>query len=195
MNAPAENFAIGGALTNDFNTNGPFLPGFTTEWNAFLTGNTLGGVLPASDGTFDEDDLVAISVGGNDARFYQTGNVLFGIAPGTLAGAPAAATASAAFAATGIDALVGAGARNISFLAGNTADLAEVAGNPSAQAIRSSYSTTFNAAIQDVLAGHAANGVIVHYLDLDDGRRSDQGQSSGLRLHQHQPLRARHHSA
>ena len=167
LNAPAESFAIGGALTNDFNTNGPFLPGFTTEWNAFLTGNTLGGVLPASDGTFDEDDLVAISVGGNDARFYQTGNVLFGVPPGSLAGAPAAATASAAFAATGIDALVGAGARNISFLAGNTADLAEVASDPSAQAIRSSYSTTFNAAIQDVLAGHAANGVIVHYLDLE----------------------------
>ena len=53
------------------------------------------------------------------------------------------------------------------FLAGNTADLAEVASDPSAQAIRSSYSTTFNAAIQDVLAGHAANGVIVHYLDLE----------------------------
>ena len=110
---------------------------------------------------------MAISVGGNDARFYQTGNVLFGVPPGSLAGAPAAATASAAFAATGIDALVGAGARNISFLAGNTADLAEVASDPSAQAIRSSYSTTFNAAIQDVLAGHAANGVIVHYLDLE----------------------------
>ena len=83
LNAPAESFAIGGALTNDFNTNGPFLPGFTTEWNAFLTGNTLGGVLPASDGTFDEDDLLAISVGGNDARFYQTGNVLFGVPPGS----------------------------------------------------------------------------------------------------------------
>jgi phospholipase/lecithinase/hemolysin/uncharacterized protein YhjY with autotransporter beta-barrel domain len=166
LDAPVENFAIGGALTNDFNTNGPFLPGFTTEWNAYLTGNTLGGVLPASDGTFDEDDLVAISVGGNDARFYETGSLLFGIPAGTLAGAPAAATASAAFAATGVDALVDAGARNISFLAGNTADLAEVAGNPAAQAIRNSYSTTFNAAIQDVLAGHAADGVIVHYLDL-----------------------------
>ena len=96
MNAPVESFAIGGALTNDSNTNGPFLPGFTTEWNAFLTGNTLGGVLPASDGTFDEDDLVAISVGGNDARFYQTGNVLFG-ATGLPGGAPAAATASCRF--------------------------------------------------------------------------------------------------
>jgi uncharacterized protein YhjY with autotransporter beta-barrel domain/phospholipase/lecithinase/hemolysin len=159
LNVPVDNFAIGGALTNNVNTNGPILPGFTTEWNAFLTGNTLGGVFPASDGAFEASELVAISVGGNDARFYQqTG--------GTLAGAPVAATASAGFAATGIDALVGAGARNISFLAGNTAILPEIAGNATAQAIRDSYSTTFNQAIQANLAGHAANGVIVHYLDL-----------------------------
>jgi outer membrane lipase/esterase len=162
LNVPVDNFAIGGALTNNVNTNGPILPGFTTEWNAFLSGNTLGGVLPASDGTFEANELVAISVGGNDARFYQqTG--------GTLPGAPAAATASAGFAATGIDALVGAGARNISFLAGNTAILPEVAGEPdpvAAAAIRNSFSTTFNQAIQANLAGHAADGVIVHYLDL-----------------------------
>ena len=58
---------------------------------------------------------------------YQTGNAGLGIAPGTLAGAPAAATVSAGFAAAGIDALVDAGAQNISFLAGNTAILPEVA--------------------------------------------------------------------
>jgi len=166
LNVPVDNFAIGGALTNDFNTNGPVLPGFTTEWNAFLSGNTLGGVLPASDGTFGAHDLLAVSVGGNDARFYQTGNVSFGIPPGTLAGAPAAATASAASATTGLNALVAAGARNISFLAGNTAILPEVAADPAAQAIRNAYSTTFNAAIQDTLAGYAADGVMVHYLDL-----------------------------
>src|SRR4030095_16490374 len=98
------------------------------------------------------------STGANDAPFYQqTG--------GTLAGAPAAATASAAFATTGLNALVGAGAQTISFLAGNTALLPEIAGNPSAQAIRNAYSTTFNTAIQSTLAGYAADGVIVHYLD------------------------------
>jgi outer membrane autotransporter protein len=166
LGAPVDNFAIGGALTNDFNTNGPVLPGFTTEWNAFLSGNTLGGVLPSSDGTFDEHDLLAISVGGNDARFYQTGNAGFGIPPGTLAGAPAAATASAASATTGLNALVAAGARNISFLAGNTAILPEVAADPAAQAIRNAYSTTFNTAIQSTLANYAADGVMVHYLDL-----------------------------
>src|SRR5512139_151795 len=89
LGVPVDNFAIGGALTDNTNTNGPGLPGFATEWNAFLAGG--GGPFPAVDGTFDEDDLLAISIGANDARYYQrTG--------GTLAGAPTAATASAAFA-------------------------------------------------------------------------------------------------
>ena len=62
--------------------------------------------------------------------------------------------------------MVAAGAQNISFLAGNTSILPEIANNPSAQAIRNSYSTTFNTQMQSVLAGYAANGVMVHYLDL-----------------------------
>lgn len=157
LNAPIDNFAIGGALTNNTNTNGPPL-GFVTEWNSFLAG---GGpaAFPRVSGTFDDDDLLAISIGGNDARFYQQNG-------GTVAGAPAAATASAAFATAGLNALVGAGAQNISFLAGNTAILPEIANNPAAQAVRNAYSTTFNTAMQSTLAGYAADGVIVHYLDL-----------------------------
>ncbi|MCH8617251.1 autotransporter domain-containing protein [Sphingomonas sp. SM33] len=157
LNVPVDNFAIGGALTNNTNTNGVGLPGFVTEWNAFLAGG--GGPFPAVSGTFDSSDLVTFSVGGNDARFYQQQG-------GTLAGAPAAATASAAFATAGLNALVDAGAQNISFLAGNTAILPEIANDPAAQAIRQSYSTTFNTQMQGVLAGYAADGVIVHYLDL-----------------------------
>jgi phospholipase/lecithinase/hemolysin/uncharacterized protein YhjY with autotransporter beta-barrel domain len=157
LDVPVDNFAIGGALTDNTNTNGPGLPGFITEWNAFLAGG--GGPFPTVSGTFDQNDLVTFSIGGNDARFYQqTG--------GTLAGAPAAAVISAATAEVGLDALVAAGAQNISFLAGNTAILPEIAANPGAQAIRNAYSTTFNSAMQDVLAGYAANGVMVHYLDL-----------------------------
>ena len=118
------------------------------------------GAFPTVSGTFDENDLLAVSIGGNDARFYQQNG-------GTVAGAPAAATASAAFATAGLNALVGAGAQNISFLAGNTALLA---GNRRAtrppQAIRTAYSTTFNTGMQSTLAGYAADGVIVHYLDL-----------------------------
>ena len=162
---PVDNFAIGGALTNNTNTNGAGLPGFTTEWGAFLTGNTLGGAFPAAGPTFDENDLVTISIGGNDARTFQSGNVSLGIAPGTIAGAPAAAAASVAAAQAGMDAIVAAGAPTISYLALNTAFAPEVAGNPTAQAIRTAFADNFNAGIQNVLAGYAADGVIVHYLD------------------------------
>jgi uncharacterized protein YhjY with autotransporter beta-barrel domain/phospholipase/lecithinase/hemolysin len=158
LDAPIQNFAIGGALTDNTNTNGPGLPGFVTEWNSFLAG---GGpaAFPRVSGTFTPDDLLAISIGGNDARFYQQNG-------GTVAGAPTAATASAACATAGLNALVNAGAQNISFLAGNTAILPEIAGDPAAQAVRNAYSTTFNTAMQSTLAGYAANGIMVHYLDL-----------------------------
>jgi outer membrane autotransporter protein len=62
--------------------------------------------------------------------------------------------------------LVAAGAPTISFLAGNTGELPEVAGNPAVAAIRSAYSNAFNQGVQTALAGYAADGVIVHYLDL-----------------------------
>ena len=160
LNVPIDNFAIGGALTDNRNTNGPPL-GFTTEYSSFLAG---GGpaAFPRVSGTFDANDLLAISIGANDGRFYQRNG-------GTVAGASAAATASVASATTGLNALVNAGARNISFLAGNTALLPEVAfsADPaSAAAVRNAFSNTFNAGIQSTLAGYAANGVIVHYLDL-----------------------------
>ena len=156
LGAQVDNFAIGGALTDNSNTNSPLLPGFVTEWNAFLAGG--GGPFPTVSGTFDENDLVTVSIGANDARFYQQNG-------GTLAGAPAAATASAAFATAGLDALVDAGAQNISFLAGDTSLLPEIAGDTAAQGVRTAYSTTFNEAMKATLAGYAADGVIVHYLD------------------------------
>ena len=156
LDAPVDNFAIGGALTNNTNTNSPMLPGFVTEWNAFLAGG--GGPFPTVSGTFDENDLVTVSIGGNDARFYQQNG-------GTAAGAPAAATGSAAFATAGLNALVNAGAQNISFLSGDTSLLPEIAGDAAAQAVRRAYSTTFNEAMKTTLAGYAADGVMVHYLD------------------------------
>jgi len=154
LNAPVENFAIGGARTGNLNQT-PGLPGFTFEVNTFLAGGAAAPfqtVVP----TFGEGDLVAVSIGGNDARAFS----------GALAAAPAAAQAAAASATTDLNRLVNAGARNISFLAGNTANLPEVATNPAAQALRNSFSTSFNTAIQGTLAGYAANGVIVNYTDL-----------------------------
>ncbi|WP_260482686.1 autotransporter domain-containing protein [Sphingomicrobium flavum] len=164
LGVPIDNFAIGGALASGGNTNsGAILPplgipGFPTEVGAFLSGG--GGVFPSVSGTFDENDLLMVSIGGNDARFYQQNG-------GSLAGAAAAGQASAAAGSAGLDALVAAGARNISFLAGNTAFLPEVNFDPDPDAfeVRNAYSTAFLADMRQTLGGYAADGVMVHYLD------------------------------
>ena len=130
LNAPIDNFAIGGANTDNTNVNGVPL-GFQTEYGSFLSG---GGpaAFPRVSGTFGANDLLAISIGGNDARFYQqTG--------GTLAGASAAANVSAANATAGLNLLVAAGAQNISFLAGDTGRLPEIAANPTGAQVRSDF--------------------------------------------------------
>ena len=157
LNAPVENFAIGGARTGSA-TQSNGLPNFTFEVNTFLAGGAASPFQTVKP-TFGPNDMLAVSIGGNDARAYA----------GTLAGAPAAAAAAAASATTDLNRLVAAGARNISFLVGNTATLPETASLPSpatAAALRNSFSTAFNAGIQSTLAGYASNGVIVNYLDL-----------------------------
>ena len=158
LGATTENFAIGGAKTDNTNTSGP-LPGFQFEVAAFLAGGLVP-AYPAGDGLFDENDLLAVSIGGNDARQYQQ-------LGGTLIGAPAAAGVAAANATFGLDLLVDAGAQNISFLAGDTGRLPEIALDPTGAAIRSEFSSSFNTAMQSTLSGYAADGVIVHYLDLN----------------------------
>ena len=158
LGATTENFAIGGAKTDNTNTSGP-LPGFQFEVQAFLAGGLVP-AFPTGDGVFDEDDLLAVSIGGNDAREYQQ-------LGGTLLGAPAAAAVAAGNATFGLDLLVDAGAQNISFLAGDTGRLPEIALDPTGAAIRSSFSSTFNTAMQSTLSGYAADGVMVHYLDLN----------------------------
>ncbi len=149
LNAPVVNFAIGGARAN---------PDFLTEVAIFAAGG--GGVFPTVTPSFDEGDLITVSIGGNDAR-------TFGATPGaTVSGAPAAAAPAIAATEIGLDVLVNAGAPTISFLAGDTGRLPEVAAFPSIAALRTAYSTAFNQGVQQVLAGYAADGVIVHYLDL-----------------------------
>ena len=159
LTVPVDNFAIGGALATNNNTvAGPGVLGFPTEYSSFLAG---GGpaAFPRVSGKFGPTDLLAVSIGGNDARLYQQNG-------GTIAGAAASAASAVASTTTGLNALVGAGARNISFLVGNTAALPEIAGNTAAQGVRNAYSTAFNSGIQTTLAGYAANGAIVNYLDL-----------------------------
>jgi uncharacterized protein YhjY with autotransporter beta-barrel domain/phospholipase/lecithinase/hemolysin len=149
LNAPVLNFAIGGARAN---------PDFLFEVGTFSAGG--GGVFPTVTPIFDEGDLVTVSIGGNDARAY-------GSTPGaSTAGAGAAAAPAIAATQAGLNVLVNAGAPTISFLAGDTGRLPEVAAFPSVAAIRTAFSTAFNQGVQQVLAGYAADGVMVHYLDL-----------------------------
>jgi hypothetical protein len=117
LNVPVDNFAIGGAFTGNGNINGPGIPGFVTEYQSFLAG---GGpaAFPRVSGRFGPTDLAVISIGGNDARAYQRS---LGLAPtgaqitSLIAGAPAQAQLRVAEATTGLNALVGAGAQNITF--------------------------------------------------------------------------------
>jgi phospholipase/lecithinase/hemolysin/uncharacterized protein YhjY with autotransporter beta-barrel domain len=148
LNIPQNNFAIGGAKTGTTNTVAPGIPGFTQEWQGFV----------AAGKKIAPSDLVEISIGGNDARqYYQLG--------GTLAGVPAAATNSANQALAGINALVGAGARNIVFTTGDVGQLPEATGNPAA-AVGTAYSQNYNAQMQVALAAIARSGVRVELVDV-----------------------------
>lgn len=158
LGRPIQNFAIGGAFTGAGNINGPGIPGFTTEWQSFLAG---GGpaAFPRTTGRFDPNDLLVISIGGNDARAYRLGG-------GTTAGAAAAAAPKVVEATAGLNALVNAGARNITFLAGDVGRLPEAIGQPSAAA-GSAFSAAFNTGMRGTLATYANQGVIVNYLDVN----------------------------
>lgn len=158
LQVPIANFAIGGARTDIGNQNNPFNWGFTYEVDQFLGVGTQSAVFPTIS-SFAEGDLLAVSIGGNDARAYQLNG-------GLLAGAPAAAATAAGFATSNLNRLVAAGAPTISFLAGDTGRLPEIAGNPTGAAIRTAFSSAFNTTLQGTLSGYAANGVMVHYLDL-----------------------------
>lgn len=158
LQAPIANFAIGGARAGMTNQNNPLTWGFTYEVDQFLNVGPQSTVFPAIS-AFAPNDLLAVSIGGNDARAYQLGG-------GTLAGAPASALVAAGLATGNLNRLVAAGAPTISFLAGDTGRLPEIALNPTGAAVRTSFSTTFNGALQSTLSGYAANGVMVHYLDL-----------------------------
>jgi len=145
LGIPQNNFAFGAART----ASGP-IPnsGFTQVTQGFV----------ASGKTIAPSDLVEISIGGNDARSYYQGG-------GTLAGVNAAATVSASQAMAGINALVGAGARNIVFTVGDVSQLPEAFGNPNAP-VGSAYSQSYNAQMQAALAGIARNGVRVELIDV-----------------------------
>ena len=151
---PQVNYAIGGAQTGATNVTAG-APGFVQQYT-----NAINTPVYQSFGTaqsFQPTDLVAVSIGGNDARAYRLGG-------GTMAGVGAAAAVSIAQANTGLNALVARGARTIVFLGGDVGLLPEAIGQANA-AIGSAFSQTFNAGVRTTLAGYAANGVTVAYVD------------------------------
>ena len=170
LGVPVQNFSIGGAFGGSNNGtlcfDSFYAPGTSPlcgrglqyEVDQFLNVGTQSTVFPNASTTFTSSDLLAVSIGGNDARFYQQ-------AGGTLAGAPAAGTAAAAVTTTQLNRLMAQGTPTISFLALNGAVAPEVALNPTAQAIRGAYSTAYFAGLQPTLASYAASGSVVHYLD------------------------------
>ncbi|MEO7787653.1 MAG: autotransporter domain-containing protein [Sphingomicrobium sp.] len=157
LGVPQVNYAIGGATTGSVNVAAPGPLGFQNEVAAFLAGGAP--LFPSGSRTFGPNDLLALSIGGNDANGYQG-------AGGSLAGAPAAATVSVANFTGGLNALINAGARNISYIALTPETAPRVATDPAAQQVLRSFSSTFNAGIKAPLATAAANGAIVNYLDV-----------------------------
>jgi outer membrane lipase/esterase len=148
LGIPQYNYALGGAMSGSTNVSGAGIPGFAQEWQGFL----------AAGRRIAPTDILELSIGGNDARFYYQNG-------GTLAGVPAASTQSTVQTLTGINALIGAGARNIVFTAGDVSTLPEATGVPAA-AIGSAFSQSYNSQMQVALAAIARSGVRVEYVDI-----------------------------
>lgn len=167
LGVPVLNYGIGGAVARAQNTPIPQLQAFDLQILSFLSG---GGpaAFPRSSGSFDEDDLLVVNIGANDARAYQFS---LGTNPTAAqiallqAGVPAQAQLAAGDAVRNLNLLVGAGVRNMTVLGGDVGLLPEVRGQAVA-AVGSAYSTTFNSLVRQSLAGYADQGIIVNYLDL-----------------------------
>lgn len=167
LQVPVQDFAIGGALGG---TNNGLLcfdavygaplcgKGLQYEVDQFLNVGAQSAVFPNASTMLTRSDLVAVSIGGNDARLYQQ-------AGGPLATAAAAGSAAATTTAAQLNRIAAQGNPTISFLALSGALAPEVANDPNAQAIRGAFSNAFYSSLQPTLAGYAANGSIVHYLD------------------------------
>lgn len=160
------NYAVGGAKADAGNVaaNG-MLSGFRQQWQGFTRGGAIyasgqATVIPSGGAQFSPDDLVLLSVGGNDARGYRIS------AGANNVGAIAAANHSAMAASAGLDALVSRGLKHLVWVSGDVGQLPEVMGNKQGASIGTAFSTTYNAQMQGALAGVARNGVQVAYVDI-----------------------------
>jgi outer membrane lipase/esterase len=159
--ATEANFAFGGAQAGSVNISSPLLPGFAQEVQLFTSGGN----------RFSSSDLLALSVGGNDARAYRIGG-------GTLANVDAATTQTARDATAGIQTLIGRGAQHVVFIAGDAGQLPEALGQANA-AVGTAFSTAYNGKMQASLAAFAHNGVNIAYVDITaigNNVRADPGR-------------------
>lgn len=178
LGVPIANFALGGAVTGPGSSS--LRPaGLDLQTRAFLAGGG-GPAFPKVSGRFAPDDLVVVSIGGNDARRFQKS---FGDAPALgaiaagIAQVPAAADRSVAQAKAALDALAAAGARRILFLSGDVGRLPEAKGKSYAP-IGTAFSAHYNRGIQAALAGFSAKGLATTYVDLnrlDERVQADPG--------------------
>jgi phospholipase/lecithinase/hemolysin len=181
LGVPIANFALGGAVTGAGRNNSP--AGFDQQYRAFLAG---GGpaYYPRVSGKLSRQDLVVVSIGGNDARAYWKS---FGAAPSeskraaAIAAAPAAAARSVANAERGLQALAAAGAHTIVFLGGDVGRLPEVRGRAAAP-IGSAFSASYNQGVKAALARLAARNVSIHYVDLDRLAERVEGDPAAYKL-------------
>ena len=156
LQVPQYNFAIGGARTDNGNQSAG-LPGLTFEVQQFLAGGGAFG-FPAVNTTLDQSDLVAVSIGGNDARAYQQGG-------GSLAGAPAAAATAVTSVQQNLDLVMARGTPTISFLAGRYRATSGNRRQPGRCRGANSLFDGVQRRHPNVLAGYATRGSVVHYLD------------------------------
>lgn len=156
---PLTNYAVGGALTdnqNVINFGGlppgvPPLPGFAQEVANFI----------ASGRRFGPNDLLALSIGGNDQALFNSGN--------TLAQIHALAVTSAQNAAAGVGQLIGLGAHNIAWVSpGNPFYFPAPFGDPAlTPAQRAEWAHTYYQQIQLLLSPAANAGTRIFLFDYE----------------------------
>jgi outer membrane lipase/esterase len=174
----AVNYAFGGAMTDGNNVTGVPGAGFTQQWQL---------VASNPDDTFGPDDIVALSIGGNNANAILGGGIP--LPPGEDAAAAFGAgyaQLSAAQMGQGVQALVDRGARTISYFSVGLAEFypsrtGDENGpfSPEEVAATEAYLRTYLEASQTQMAGIAAQGVRVNFFNFAElQRRIFQGQEA-----------------
>jgi outer membrane lipase/esterase len=158
------NYAFGGAMTNDRNVS-TGIPGFQQQWQLFQAD---------PNASFSPDDMVALSIGGNNASAILRGQVPV-VGPDPVAFGEAYARQSADELGDGVQALVNKGARTITYFSVGAPGYYPSATTPfdpnPTEALRrglaaQTYLEAFLLESQRRFAGIAAQGVRVNFFNF-----------------------------